>query len=85
MSDQYFDNVTLLLDCNGPNNSTVIVDRSKNNYQLACFNVAKISTSQSINGGSSLEGYYIKSVNPDSNLVFDWGAGDGTIDVGIYH
>ena len=52
--DIYNTNVSVMLHCNGANNSTVITDSSIYNNTFTAFGNAKISTDQSKFGGSSL-------------------------------
>ena len=52
--DQYFDNVSLLLHCDGANNSTQFLDNSKLPKIITVNGDAKVSTVQSKFGGASL-------------------------------
>jgi hypothetical protein len=52
--DPYFSNVSLLIKADGDNNSTVFTDSSSNNMAITPYRNAKISTTQSKHGGSSL-------------------------------
>ena len=83
-TDASFSSVSLLLNGNGTNASTVIADRSTNGLTLVPNGDAKISTTQSRFGGASLyfdgTGDYL-SVAPTSTLVFD---SDFTIEGWIY-
>ena len=42
--DEYFDNVSLLLNMEGANNSTLFIDSSKNNFTVSRYGQASIST-----------------------------------------
>jgi hypothetical protein len=53
-SDEYYSFVTLLLHCDGANNSTTITDSSSSQVTVTAQGDAKISTAQSKFGGSSL-------------------------------
>ena len=53
-SDDYYSFVTLLLHCDGANNSTTITDSSLSQVTVTAQDNAKISTAQSKFGGSSL-------------------------------
>jgi hypothetical protein len=80
-TDANFSSVSLLLNGNGANASTVLADRSSNGLTLVPNGNAQISTTQSRFGGSSLyfdgTGDYL-STNYNSALEF--GTGDFTIE-----
>lgn len=79
--DDNFADVSLLLHCNGENNSTAVADSSAAARTVSVFGDAKISTAQSKFGGASLFldglGDYI-TVPP--NTAFNFGSGDFTIE-----
>lgn len=52
--DPYWNNVSLLLSFSGEDNSTTIIDSSKFNHSVSVVGAPKISTAQSMFGGSSL-------------------------------
>lgn len=52
--DPHFDNVVLLLHCNGTNGSTSLVDSSKYARSISAIGNAQISTAQFVFGGSSV-------------------------------
>jgi hypothetical protein len=86
-TDEYYDDVSLLLHMDGANNSTTFTDDSSNNYSLTANGNAKISTTQSTFGSSS--GYFDGSgdyaslnISGDSNFTF--GTGDFTIEAFVY-
>jgi hypothetical protein len=84
-SDPYFANVVLLINGDGSNNSTSIVDSSANPKTLTLGGNTKISTAQNKHGGSSVyydgSGDYI-SLPASSELSF---GGDYTIEFWYYH
>ena len=79
--DEYFYSNSLLLHMDGANNSTTFTDNSINNFTPTVFGNAKISTAQSVFGGSSLlldgSGDYLSYA---SNANFDYGTEDFTIE-----
>lgn len=78
MSDPYWDNVALLLHCDGANNSTTFTDE-KGKVVTALGN-AKISTTQSKFGGAS--GYFdgTSHLSVPTSSDFDFGAGSLTFE-----
>lgn len=75
--DPYFSKVSLLLHGDGANNSTSIIDSSPNSKIMSAFGNAKISTSQSKFGSSSMyfDGsgdYLTTSTSTDFALGYDW-------------
>ena len=85
VSDPYFSNVSLLLSFNGANGSTSATDRSQVANAITFNGDAKISTSQSKFGGSSL---YLDGtddfVTVGSSTAFDIGSGDWTFEAWVY-
>lgn len=85
VGDIYGDKVSLLLHYNGPNNSVAIIDSSKNTKTITVVGNTKISTANSINGGSSAyfdgSGDYLTV--PHSS-EFSIQAGDFTLEQYIY-
>ena len=83
-SDPYFANVKLLLTGNGANNSTSILDTSLNPKTFTTVGDAKISTAQSLYGGSSIAfdgtGDYLFTGNSSDFSL----PGDYTIEFWIY-
>ena len=77
--DPYYSNTSLLLNCNGNNDSTVFTDTSITPKTITVFGDAKISTTQSKFGGSSA---YFGGTGDISTLASDdfWLTGDFTID-----
>ena len=53
-SDPLAGQVLLWIKGNGENNSTAIIDESGNNVSLTVYSPTRISTAQSIHGGSSI-------------------------------
>ena len=76
-TDSSFSNVSLLLNMNGANNSTSLVDESNNNWSITANGNAKISTAQSKFGGSSA---YFDGTDDylsfTSNTTTNFGTGD---------
>lgn len=68
-SDPYWDNVSLLVQFDGNNGSTVFTDRSKNNNALTTVGAASISSTQSKAAGTSgqflVNGAYITTPKTD--------------------
>lgn len=85
VSDPYFANVSLLLHGTGANGSTTITDSSPSNKAVTAYGNARISTSQSKFGGSSMyfdgNGDYLQIPN---NSIFNFGASDFTIEAWVY-
>lgn len=84
--DPYYNNTSLLIPFDGPNNSTVFGDYSSNRNIITAYGDAKISTTQSKFGGSSL---YISgnsgcAVKIPYNLKFDPESYDFTIESWVY-
>lgn len=79
--DPYFDNVSLLLHCDGANASTTFTDSSRSPKTVTANGNAQISTTQSKFGGASGSfdgtGDYL-NIGSTSDLEF--GSGDGTIE-----
>lgn len=83
--DSYYDDVSLLLPFDGPNNSTVFGDYSPNRNIITPYGNAKISTTQSKFGGSS--GYFDGSgdyLSIPSHTSLELGTNDFTIECYIY-
>lgn len=82
--DRYFENTSLLIHCDGANNSTSLIDYSLNNLELTCNGTAVISTDQSKFGASSL--YFNGSgyVQTQISDVFNFGTNDLTIEFFAY-
>lgn len=80
-NDPYFSNVVLFLQGNGVNNSTTIIDSSPTPKTITVSGNTKISTDQSIYGGSSIlfdgSGDYLNVTSNDLIL----GTSDFTIEV----
>ena len=83
--DPYYSNTSLLLNCNGNNDSTVFTDTSITPKTVTAFGNAKISTTQSKFGGSSAyfdgTGDYLQLAN---NANFAFGSGDFTAEAWVY-
>jgi len=83
--DLYYSSCSLLLHFSGSNNSTVFIDNSPITKSVTAFGNAKISTTQSKFGSSSLyldgTGDYLST---PSNNDFSFGTGDFTIECWIY-
>ena len=81
-----YENVSLLLFGNGPNNSTTFTDSSSYGHTVTPVADAKISTTQSKFGGASiyLDGSGDCLSLPDNASAFDFGTGDFTIECWIY-
>ena len=85
--DLYFDNASIILNANGDNGSTNIIDSSKNNHTsiITAYNGAGISTAEYKFGGSSL---YFDGTNDyidcgtDSSYAME--DGDFTIEFWMY-
>jgi hypothetical protein len=83
--DAYYPQVAALLHFDGVNGSTVITDNSKNNFAITSSNGAVISTAQSKFGGSSIFFNGSNSyITTPSNVDFEFGSGDFTIEGWIY-
>jgi hypothetical protein len=82
LPEPYWQSVSLLLHGNGANNSTTFTDSSVNALTITGYDNAKISTTQSKFGGSSIyldgSGDYLSV--PASNSLFGFGTGDFTIE-----
>jgi len=76
--DLYFDNASIILNANGDDGSTNIIDSSKNNHTgiITAYNGAGISTSEYKFGGSSL---YFDGTNDyiDCGISSDYSFGNG--------
>jgi hypothetical protein len=85
MTDTYQPYVTLLLHCDGANNSTTFTDTSYRGNTITASGNAKISTTQSKFGGSSAyfdgNGDYLQL---NDSEYFNFGSGDFTFEVWIY-
>jgi hypothetical protein len=83
--DQYFNETSLLLHCNGANGSTTITDSSRFANTVTAVGNAQISTTQSKFGGASIAfdgtGDYVQLLNSD---LLAFGTGDYTIEMWIY-
>jgi hypothetical protein len=83
--DPFYENVSLLLHFDGSNEAITTSDSSANDYAVALYGDAKISTAQNKWGGSSLlldgTGDYLR-VEDFSSL--DFTAGDWTLEAWIY-
>lgn len=81
ISDEYYANVVLLLNCNGSDGSTTITDSSETPKTIAVQGDAQIDTAQSKYGGASLlldgTGDWIYS---NDNASFELGSSDFTIE-----
>jgi hypothetical protein len=85
-ADGDFGSVSLLLNGNGTNASTVVADRSSNALTLVPVDGAQISTTQSRFGGSSL--YFDGTLDRfviATNPVLNFSTGDFTIELWAYH
>jgi hypothetical protein len=84
-NDPYFANVSLLLDMEGTQGSTVVVDKSANVLAITAFGNAALSTAQKKFGESSAafdgNGDYFTVAN---NPVLDISTGDFTIEAFVY-
>lgn len=84
-TDASFSSVSLLLNGNGANASTVVADRSSNASTVVPNGNAQISTTQSRFGGSSLyfdgTGDYLSAGQVSA---FEFGTGDFTVEVWTY-
>lgn len=82
--DADFGSVVLLLHGNGTNNSTTITDSSFSAKTVTAYGDAKISTTQSKFGGSSITfdgtGDYLSTTHND----FAFGTGDFTVEMWFY-
>jgi hypothetical protein len=83
-TDQYWDNVSLLLDMAGVDDATEMTDLSSNTHAITFVNQAKLSTEQSKFVAPSLE---LDGTNdiitvPD-HASFDLGSGDWTIEMHV--
>lgn len=83
--DEYFDNVSLLLNMEGSNNSTIFKDSSKNNFTVTRYGQARISTD--IFKYSSSSGFLPTSglsyIAAPQNTAFAF-PGDFTVEFWIY-
>ena len=85
-TDANFSSVSLLLNGNGANASTVIADRSTNGLTIVPVDGAQISTAQSRFGGSSL--YFdgtLDRLTIAANSSLNFSTGDFTIELWAYH
>jgi hypothetical protein len=86
INDPSFSSVSLLLHCDGTNNSTTFTDSSNAVRTLTAAGNAKISTAQSKFGGASAAfdgtGDYLTASY--STSAFDWWATDFTIEAWVY-
>ncbi len=83
IGDSLFDDVTLLIPCNGADNSTTFTDIT--GKTISVYLDAKIKTNESKFGGSSA--YFDGNgdrINPASSSDFAWGTGDFTVEFFIY-
>ncbi len=83
--DMHYGNVSLLLHCNGTDNSTTFIDSSRTTKTVSSVNGAKISNAQSKFGGSS--GYFDGSndyLTAPASSDFVFGMDDFTIEAWIY-
>ena len=82
--DEYFSNVSLLLNGNGSNGSTTITDSSTHNHSITVSGNAQISTAQSKFGGSSMlfdgDGDYVRATDSSE---FAFGTGDFTVEAWV--
>lgn len=84
-TDPNFANVSLLLHFNGANGSTTFTDSSSNNLTVTAVGTGQISTAQSKFGGASgLFGSGGNYATVPSSSLFDFGAGDFTIEFWYY-
>jgi hypothetical protein len=85
LPDIYYNNVSLLLHGNGNNGSTTIIDSSLTPKTMTAVGDARISTTQSKFGGSSIEldGVGDRLTTPSSN-DFVFGTGNFTVEAWIY-
>ena len=85
LAQDFYDDVSLLLHCNGANGGTTFLDSSKNALAITRNGNAQISTAQSKFGGASLyldgTGDYLSLAN---NPLFDFGTGEFTIEMWFY-
>lgn len=84
-TDTHFGNVSLLLHCDGPNNSTSFTDSSATGRAVTAVGNAKISTTQSKFGGAAayFDGSGDKlTIGASSDLAL--GTGDFTIEAWFY-
>ena len=83
--DPYYSAVSLLLHFNGANGSTTFTDSSSNNLTVTAVGTGQISTAQSKFGGASgLFGSGGNYATVPSSSLFDFGAGDFTIEFWYY-
>lgn len=83
--DPHFSKVALLLPMNGSNNSTTFTDRSANAWTVTASGNAKISTDQSVYGGSSaaFDGAG-DLLTIAANSVFDFSTTPNTFECWLY-
>jgi len=83
--DSNYNNVALLINGNGTNGSTSIIDSSSNSNTVAAFGNSQISNVQSKFGGSSVyfdgSGDYLRIPVSD---VMGFGSGDYTVEAWVY-
>lgn len=81
----YYNNLSLLLHCDGTNGSTNFVDNSPNSLVATVEGNASISTAQSKFGGASA--YFDGSgdrISYGNNSLFNFGTGDFTVEAWVY-
>ena len=85
VKDPYFNNVTLLLDMEGANDSTAFIDNSPAPKAITASGGAKISTAQSQWGGASayFPGASGNRITIPAGDHFNFGAGDFTIEAWV--
>lgn len=85
-SDPFFSSVTLLLNFNGTNGSTNIVDESQYGVDISVFGNAQLSTEQAKFGDTSLKlngtGDYLTT--PFISSRYDWDEEDSTIECFVF-
>ncbi|MEY2985839.1 MAG: Synechococcus phage, partial [Candidatus Parcubacteria bacterium] len=84
--DSNYNNVALLINGNGTNGSTSIIDSSSNSNTVTAFGNSQISNAQSKFGGSSI---YFDGSGDYLNIgynggAFDFGSSDWTVEFWIY-
>jgi hypothetical protein len=79
-------NTLLLLHFDGSNNSTSFVDSSQYNRAITVNGAAKITTAQSVFGGSSGDFFSVgNSINVANSADFNVGTGDWTLEYWVYN
>ena len=81
--DALFKSVVLLLNGNGPNGSTDIVDASPSAHAVGLFGAVQISTAQAMFGGSSLLFGGGDRVQIPDSADWDFGTGDFSIEIAL--